>query len=134
MAVVISTIHTESWVSGTAVFLAYGAGFTLLLTSLTIGIAIANRGLVQSIRRALPYVQRISGGILLLAGAYVAYYGWYELQRLGEEDAVVDRVTSWSNEIAGWITDTGALRLGLVLAIVVAAAAILVAGRRRSAA
>jgi hypothetical protein len=133
-AYVTSTINTESWVSGIAIFLAYAGGFTLLLTSLTIGIALARQGLLHTVRRTLPYIQRISGGLLLIAGLYVAYYGWYELRSLGEEDAAVDRVTSWSNEIAAWVSDTGALRLGLVLAVVVATSAIIVATRRRSAA
>lgn len=133
-AYVTSTINTESWVSGVAIFLSYAGGFTLLLTSLTIGIALARQGLLRTVRRTLPYVQRISGGLLVVAGAYVAYYGWYELRRLGEEDVAVDRVTGWSNEVAAWVSDTGPLRLGLFLAVIVAASAIVVATRRRSAA
>jgi cytochrome c biogenesis protein CcdA len=133
-AYVTSTINTESWISGIAIFLAYAGGFTLLLTSLTIGIALARQGLLRTIRRTLPYVQRISGGLLVVAGAYVAYYGWYELRRLGEQDAAVDRVTGWSNDVAVWVNDTGPMRLGLILAVIVAAAAIVVATRRRSAA
>jgi cytochrome c biogenesis protein CcdA len=133
-AYVTSTIRAESWLSGAAIFLAYAVGFTLLLTSLTVGIALARHGLVRRVRGAVPYVQRISGGILLLAGLYVAYYGWYELRSLGEHDAVVVRVTSWSDEVAAWVNDTGPLRLGLLLALVVAAAAIAVATRRRNAA
>jgi cytochrome c biogenesis protein CcdA len=133
MAAVVTAVNQESWLSAAAVFLTYAAGFTLLLTSLTVGIALASGSLVRGIRRTLPYVQRISGGILLLAGAYVAYYGWYELDRFGEDDPLVDRVTAWSNEVAVWITNTGPVRLGLVLAIVVAVAAVAVAGRRRTA-
>jgi cytochrome c-type biogenesis protein len=131
-AYVTSTIRAESWLSGAAIFLAYSVGFTLLLTSLTVGIALARHGLVRRVRGAVPYVQRISGGILLLAGLYVAYYGWYELRSLGEQDAVVVRVTSWSDDVAAWVNDTGPLRLGLLLALVVVAAAIAVATRRRN--
>ena len=132
-AYVTSTINTKSWLSGIAIFLAYAAGFTLLLTSLTIGIAMARQGLLRTVRRALPHIQRISGGLLLLAGLYVAYYGWYELRRLGERDAAVDRVTGWSNDVAVWVSDVGPTRLGLLLSLVVAAAAIAVATRRRRA-
>ena len=130
-AYVTSHINSESWVSGFAIFLAYAAGFTLLLTALTIGIAVARQGLLRTVRRTLPYIQRISGAILAIAGLYVAYYGWYELRRLGDEDAVVDRVTGWSFDVSGWVNDVGAVPLGLVLATIVAAAAIAVASRRR---
>lgn len=133
-AYVTVTIREESWLSGTAIFLAYTAGFTLLLTSLTIGMALARHGVLRAVRRALPHIQRISGALLVVAGAYVAYYGWYELHRLGDDDAAVDRVTGWSNEVAAWVSDTGAIRLGLLLSLVVAGAAIAVAtGRRRAA-
>ena len=128
-----ATSRTEGYVSSAAMFLAYAAGFTLLLTSLTIGIAVARQGLVRTVRRALPHVQRISGGLLVIAGLYVAYYGWYELRRLGDEDVAVDRVTGWSNDVATFVTDIGPTTLGLVLAIVVAAAALLVATNRRRA-
>jgi cytochrome c-type biogenesis protein len=133
-AYITATINTESWISGVAIFLAYAGGFTLLLTSLTVGIALARQGLVRTVRRALPYVQRISGGLLVVAGLYVAYYGWYELRRLGDEDVAVDRVTGWSNDVAAWVTDVGPVRLGFFLALIVAAAAIAVASRRRTAA
>jgi cytochrome c-type biogenesis protein len=126
-----ATSRTEGYVSGLVMFLAYAAGFTLLLTGLTIGAALARQGLVMSVRRALPHVQRISGGLLVVAGLYVAYYGWYELRRLGDEDVAVDRVTSWSNEVATFVTDVGPTTLGLVLALVVAVAAVLVATSRR---
>ena len=32
------------------------------------------------LRRALPYVTRASGGLLIIAGAYLAHYGWYEMR------------------------------------------------------
>ena len=133
-AYVTSTIRAESWLSGAAIFLAYAAGFTVLLTSLTIGIALARHGLLRSVRRSLPHIQRFSGGLLVLAGAYVAYYGWYELHRLGDEDPFVGRVTGWSDEVARWVNDAGPVRLGLLLSLLVAAAAIAVATRRRRAA
>jgi cytochrome c-type biogenesis protein len=127
------TIRAENWLSGAAIFLAYAAGFTLLLTSLTIGMALARQGLLGAVRRALPHIQRISGALLVVTGTYVAYYGWYELHRLGDDDAVVDRVTGWSNEVAGWVNDAGAVRLGLLLSLVVAGAAVAVATSRRRA-
>jgi len=133
-AYVTATINTENWLSGAVVFLAYAGGFTLLLTSLTIGIALARQGLVRTVRRALPHVQRISGVLLVIAGLYVAYFGWYELRRLGEEDAAVDRVTGWSNDVTAFVTDVGPTTLGLLLALVVSASAIAVATIRRRAA
>lgn len=129
-----ATLRTQGGVSTLAMFLAYAAGFTVLLTSLTVGVALARQGLLRSVRKALPHIQRISGGLLVVAGIYVAYYGWYELRRLGEQDVAVGRVTGWSEDVSAFLTDTGTTTVGLVLALVVAAAAIAVATSRRRAA
>ena len=36
------------------------------------------------VRPLLVVVPRLGGGILLSAGLYVAYYGWYELRLAGD--------------------------------------------------
>ncbi len=130
---VAGTFRRESWVSGVAVFGAYGLGFTVLLVGLTIAVALARRSIVAGLRRLLPYVQRISGALLVVAGLYVAWYGWYERNRIGEEDPFVDRVTGWSADVSAWVQDRGATSIGLTLAVVIAAAAIYVAARTRRA-
>lgn len=133
LAQVAGTFRRESWLSGVAVFGVYGLGFTVLLVALTVTVALARRSIVAGLRRLLPFVQRISGGLLVVAGAYVAWFGWYERNRLGEEDPFVDRVTGWSADVSAWVQDRGATSIGLTLALVVAAAAVYVAARARSA-
>ncbi|MBA2281625.1 MAG: cytochrome c biogenesis CcdA family protein [Actinomycetota bacterium] len=130
LSVVGTTITRTSLLSGVAVFVAYAAGFTVLLTSLTIAVALGRRTFVGSIRRALPWIQRISGALVALAGAYVAWYGYYEARRFGDDDALVEGVTGWSSDVARWISDAGPTTLGLVLALVIAAAAVFVASAR----
>jgi cytochrome c biogenesis protein CcdA len=128
-----TTITSQNLASGIAVVLAYSAGFAVLLTGLTVALALAQASFVRGLRRLLPYVQRASGAVVALAGAYVAYYGWYESHRIGEPDPVVDRVTGWSADAQNWLADQGGTRVGLVLALVVAGAAIYVATGRRTA-
>lgn len=127
---VAGTFRRESWISGVAVFGAYGLGFTVLLVALTVGVALARTSIVTGLRRLLPHVQRISGGLLVIAGAYVAWYGWYERTRIGEEDPFVDRVTGWSDDVSAWLQNRGATTVGLVLALVIAASALYVAASR----
>jgi cytochrome c-type biogenesis protein len=129
---VAGTLTRESFGSGTAVFGAYALGFATLLTGLTVAMALARQSLVRELRRVLPYVERLSGLLLVLAGLYVAYFGWYELHSLGEPDPIIDRVTGLSADIQQLVQDVGALRVGAVLAIPVAAAALLVVARRRA--
>ena len=62
----------------------------------------ARQSLVQLMRRVLPFVNRIAGGLLVLAGAYVAWYGWLEI-RDDPNDAIVKRVTNWSFSAGDWL-------------------------------
>jgi hypothetical protein len=76
--------------------------------------------MVRWLRRALPYVTRASGALLVVAGAYLAHYGWYEMRVRDGDDtdsAAVDVVTGWSSSIANWVYDVGPTRLGLLLAL-----------------
>lgn len=68
--------------------------------------------------------------LLMVAGLYVAWYGWYGIDRFGDEDPFVDRVTGWSSDTAAWVDDRGGTTVGLVLAVTVACAAVFVEGAR----
>jgi cytochrome c biogenesis protein CcdA len=127
------TFRDGNLLSGIAYFVAYGIGFAVLLTALTVALAVGHRSAIRHVRRILPWVQRVSGALLVLAGGYVAYYGWYEATRFGENDSIVNRVTGWSADVSSWVQRTGGTRVGLFLALVVAAAALGVAASRRRA-
>jgi cytochrome c biogenesis protein CcdA len=121
MIAVVGTFRSESVASGLAVFGLYGLGMTLVLLALTVGIALARTSMVRFLRGAMPYVGRVSGGLVALAGAYVTYYGWLEV-RLGADGAVsgsnVSRtVTGWSDSVSTWVESVGAGRIAVVLAI-----------------
>lgn len=107
--------------SGIAYFVAFALGFAAVLIGLTIAIAMARQSLVHTVRRVLPYVNRIAGGLLVIAGVYVAWYGTAEI-RNNTTDATVIRVTDWSSQAADTITRNWPL-LGIGFAAIVAAAA-----------
>jgi hypothetical protein len=97
----------------------------LVLMVLTMAIALAEQGLVRNLRSVLPYVQRVSGALLVLAGAYVTYYGWYELRvRRGDttDGAVAAFVFDLNARVSNWIQDVGPVRIGLFLTTLVVAA------------
>jgi hypothetical protein len=78
----------------------------------------------------MPYVTRASGALLLLlAGAYVASYGWYEIRLLGggtADDPVVSTATLWQGTVTRWLDRLGPAApvlgaIGVLLALVWAA-------------
>jgi cytochrome c biogenesis protein CcdA len=117
---VAGTFRRANLVSSLAVFVAYAAGMTLVLLALTVSLGMAKQGLLRWLRKALPFVTRASGVLLVVAGAYLVHYGWYERRvRDGDlrESRPVEVVTGWSDDIARWVGDVGATRLGLLLAL-----------------
>jgi len=130
---VTATFEEENFVSGLAVFIAYGLGMGLVLMVLTMAIALAEQGLVRNMRRVLPYVHRASGALLALAGLYVAYYGWYEL-RVRDGDTSGGAVATWvfdlNARVSNWIQDVGPVRIGLLLTTIVVAVVFVTAFHR----
>ncbi|CAN5806572.1 hypothetical protein BH23ACT2_BH23ACT2_11130 [soil metagenome] len=122
-SVVASTFSRESTAAGVATFVAYGAGMGLLLMVLTVSLALARRGLVTGLRRALPHVQRISGVIMVLMGSYLAWYGVYEIRLVRQGGASgqgpVDVVTGWSTALSERLVGVDPVQVALGLALVV---------------
>jgi cytochrome c biogenesis protein CcdA len=108
----------DGLLAGTVQYLVYALGMGLVLTVLTVAMALARHSLVRGLRSAGQYVGRVSGGLLVIAGLYVAYYGWYELSVLdGNLDAggPADRVNALQADVSSWIHDFGTQRVGIVL-------------------
>jgi cytochrome c-type biogenesis protein len=118
--VAMSGAFGKNLVSGVVYFVFLGLGAAAVLVSLTITLSMARRSLVQLMRKVLPYVNRIAGGLLVLAGAYVAWYGWLEIRK-DSNDAVVTRVTDWSFTTGDWLRQNqNAIVLVFALLVLVA--------------
>ena len=130
-AVVATTFSRSSVPAGVATFVAYGLGMALLLMVLTVSLALARQGVLVRLRKALPYFTRVAGVIMVIAGAYLAWYGVYEIRLIqrGEQDATrgpVGLVTEWSSKASNWLGSFDPLQTALVLALVVCAVVLVV--------
>ncbi len=125
LAVVVTGFRSGSLLSGVGLFLAYAAGMGLVVGTIAVATALAWGTLVRHIRRVGAWVPRVGGLLLAVAGAYVAYYGWWELRVLaggGTTDPVIDtaeRVQQW---LAGAVAAPGPLGWLVAGAVLVAAA------------
>jgi cytochrome c-type biogenesis protein len=124
LGAVAGTMTRDSVVEGVMVFGVYGLGMTLVLLALTVAVALARTSIVRFLRGAQPYVGRVAGGLVALAGAYVAYYGWEEVRagRWGEvpDSNIIDVVSGWSTDVTQWIDRVGAVRIAVIVAILLA--------------
>jgi cytochrome c biogenesis protein CcdA len=125
LATVVASFRTGSIADGTTVFLAYALGMGLVIVAVSLAIALAQSAVVTWLRQVGPLVPRIGGGLLAIAGAYVAYYGWYEIRVL-DGGSADDPVISEGQDIQRWLAD-GLDRLGVegmiaIVAMLLAAA------------
>ena len=116
-AVQVANAFDDDLPSGVAAYAAYAAGMGLVLMTLTLAVALARHSFVAWLRRSVGYVNRIAGALVVVAGAYIAWYGWYEIRidRDLSGDPAIDRVTGWSSVVSDWVNQVGAVRLGLLL-------------------
>ena len=115
-----TTFQETSLGGGVATFLLYAAGMGSVLAVLSVAVAMAQRQVVTAMKRVLPYVHRTSGGLLILAGLCVAWYGTYELilnSGRGISSGPVAAVTDLSDRISRFVGDTGAAAVGIASAI-----------------
>lgn len=132
IGIVSTTLERESFVAGVATFLAYGLGMGMTLAILTIAVALARSGIIRSFRRILPYVNRISGGFLVVAGIFVSYYAWVSIQELrsGSGSTLIDWSRDVQDSLVGWIEQVGGARLAIAAAIVIGASVAITAVSR----
>ncbi|MGH3925607.1 MAG: cytochrome c biogenesis protein CcdA, partial [Pseudonocardiaceae bacterium] len=101
----------------------YGAGMTLVVGVLATAVALASSAVTTAARRLLPHINRIGGGLLVLVGLYVGYYGVYELRLYaGEGDAidpVIEAAGAIQETLAGWVDRIGVLPLLAVLVVLI---------------
>jgi cytochrome c biogenesis protein CcdA len=135
LAIVVSSLRAGSTGRGLALFLCYAAGMGLVVGVTALAVALVRVSAVSRLRRAAAVVPRLGGAVLAVAGAYVAYYGWYELRLVGDlrasgSDPVINAAGDLQHRLAGLVARVGPGGfLGLLLVLVLVGMAGL---RRRS--
>ncbi len=125
--------RNEATVAGIGVFLAYALGMGLVVGALSVAAALARGSLVGWLRRGQRYVGHVSGGLLVVAGFYVTWYGWSDLRLVSgdvDDDPVVDRALGIQETLTGWVDAIGGWGFAGILAALIVAA-LLVRSRSR---
>ncbi|WP_454853656.1 cytochrome c biogenesis CcdA family protein [Promicromonospora soli] len=108
LATVVASFRAGSVVGGLAVFGAYALGMGLVIVALSLAVALAQTAVVSWLQRAGRIVPRLGGGLLVVAGVYVTYYGWYEIRVL-RDGALDDPVIGAGESMQRWLVDGVAL-------------------------
>src|SRR5438445_7821349 len=98
----LTLIAASSGADKLTVFAAYAAGTAVVLMALSVLVALAREGVVRAVRPLLPYMSRIAGLLLVIAGGYLVYY-WARL-RFGNTATVADDpIVSFAIRFSGHI-------------------------------
>jgi cytochrome c-type biogenesis protein len=127
LATLFST-RRDGVVSGVLNVVAYGAGMALLVTALTVALAVANTGLLKVLRGGMQHVETIAAAFVLLSGIYLVYY--FVVVDLNEgSDPITQAVERLQTDVLVRLNDNWQIAAVVLTAIVLAALAYVVLRR-----
>ena len=121
LATLFST-RRDGVLAGVANVAAYGLGMALLVTALTVALAVANTGLLRVLRGGMRHVQTIAAVFVILSGLYLLYYFW--VVDVNESlDPITSRVERFQNWVLTQLSGNWEIAAVVLVTIVGAAAA-----------
>ena len=109
-------------IDGIAVFIAYALGMSIVITVLTISLAIARSAIAEHLRSLLKHLNVISGFFLAISGFFLAAYGWWEIQVTRgnfKTNPLVDLSLRGSGRLSNWVNDVGGGRFAMACLLIV---------------
>lgn len=100
---VVAASFGQNAAEGVGSFVAYAAGMSAVVMLLTVGLALGKERLVHRLRRASALFERISGVVLVAAGAFIVFY-WTLVLSSGENALSRNALTVWVEGVQADIT------------------------------
>ena len=121
-------------VNGSAVFISYALGMSIVITVLTIGISIARSSITEKYKSIMKYLNPISGIFLSISGFFLSAYGWWEIQvsrgNYGT-NPLVDLSLRGSGRLSNWVNDVGGGRFAMACLMIVVGILVWATGTKR---
>jgi len=106
LAVVAQALAATNPVGAVAPFLIYAAGMGTSIMVVSLAAAVAGSSVASALRSKTPVIMRVGGGLMILAGIYVALFGLAEvLPQYGVTalNPVLVATTEWQGAVVTWI-------------------------------
>lgn len=137
LVVTATTFRAGDTTAGVAAYVAYAAGMGLVVGVLAIGAALMSQTAAGTLRRLMPYLTRLTGALLVVVGAYVGWYGWYELRVYAggtADDPIISAASEVQNRVAQWVDGLGPAWFAIIFLVLAGAsiAARLISARHRA--
>ena len=132
-SVVLGSFSTTGLSTGIEAIALYGIGMALVVTGLTVTLAMANTAFLRILRRGMAWFEQLAGVLLVLTGMYLCWY-WYSSITDGTGGRVVAKATGWNERLVNFVQDhQTAVVWGGVIVIVAAVVTALTLQRGESA-
>lgn len=130
VSAVFGSFAATGFVSGVVSVTLYGAGMALVVTALTMTLAVASGGLLRVLRSGLRYIDRAAGVFIILTGMYLTWY-WYAAITGGGTNSVTGAIERWQSQLVNFMQRQGVWRLSIVLGSAVAVGLLIIAVSHR---
>lgn len=101
---VIAASFSQNLIEGVGSFFAYAAGMAAVVMVLTVGLALGQDKVVHRLRRASHIFDRVSGVVLVFAGAFIVFY-WTLVLSSGDTALSNNSLTVWVEGLQSDLTD-----------------------------
>ena len=101
---VVAASFSQNLIEGVGSFFAYAAGMAAVVMVLTVGLALGKDKVVHRMRRASHIFDRVSGVVLVLAGAFIVFY-WTLVLSSGDNALSNNTLTVWAEGLQADLTD-----------------------------
>ena len=118
IATIVNSFSRTDFVSSVVMLVVYAAGMGLVITALTVAVALARDSVVRFLRTGMRHANRVAAVLMVVIGAYVAWYGVFSLRVRDDpttDAGPVDLVERWSAQATDFVDRVGATTLGLYL-------------------
>jgi cytochrome c biogenesis protein CcdA len=130
---IFGSIGVHGFASGVISIVLYGAGMALLVSTLTVTLAVAKGGLLRVLRNGLRYMDKLAAGFIVLTGLYLSWYWYVAISERTSAGNVTSNVENWQSDVASFLQRQGAWRLAFVFAVVIGLATVVAKRARHNA-
>jgi carbon starvation protein CstA len=116
--------------TGMAAIFLYGLGMALLVTGLTVTLALANTAVLKVLRKGMAWFEYVAGVFVLLTGLYLTWY-WYS-DITDKSSNVVTGAVSWQEELSRFVQRNQTAVVVFTSVIIVGAVAFSILVKRKA--
>lgn len=117
LAVTGASIRSSDFIGIVFTFVAFALGMGAAVSVIAVATALTGSQVSVWMRSKSEVISRVTGSLVILAGLYVAWFGWFEW-RVNSGEQIGDPIIGAVTDAQSWVVNTLSSYSGLVIAVV----------------